>query len=150
MSDNYTRTIKTQADPNKAYWALTEGMHKWWTRPDAPMISLGDRSKFSFPPGKSYWTFEATRLVPGRAVEMRCVEALHIHEGQPREIETEWLDTCVCWAIEHDAGVTEISVVHEGLVPELLCFDVCKAGWDFFFVDSLQAYLDTGVGKPHR
>jgi len=28
-------------------------------------------------------------------------------------------------------------------------FEICESGWDYFFVDSLKAYLNTGVGLPH-
>lgn len=149
-SENYTRTIRVAADVETAYWALTEGMHAWWTTPDAPMTKIGDRSKFTFPPGKSYWTFEAAALEPGRRVEMVCVDACHLHEGQPKEIEREWLGSRVIWDISPTAEGAELALEHQGLTSALHCFDICVAGWDLFFVDSLQAYLDTGTGKPHR
>ena len=37
-----------------------------------------------------------------------------------------------------------------GLTPQLLCYDICEAGWDMFFLHSLKQYLDTGRGKPHK
>lgn len=149
-SQNYTRTITVNASADEAYQALTTGMHNWWTTPDAPMKKVGDRSKFTFPPGKSYWTFEASVLDPEKRVEMICVDALHLHEGMPKEIETEWLNTRVGWDIKRRDGKTDITVVHDGLVPTLHCYEVCEAGWDMFFVDSLKAFLDIGTGKPHR
>ncbi|MEO0440502.1 MAG: SRPBCC domain-containing protein [Pseudomonadota bacterium] len=149
-NENYKRTISVSAGADKAYWALTQGMHKWWTKPDAPMIKTGDRSKFTFPPGKGYWIFEAIALEPGKRVEMLCVDALPLHEGKPREIEEEWLHTRVRWDIKSGVDGTEITVEHIGLVPDLLCYDICAAGWDMFFTESLKAFLDTGTGKPHQ
>ncbi|QTD57328.1 hypothetical protein [Parasphingorhabdus cellanae] len=148
-SQNYKRIIAVKADAEKSYWALTEGMHEWWTRPDAPMKEMGDRSKFTFPPGNGYWTFEATALEPGRCVEMVCIEALHLHEDMPQEIETEWLDTRVRWDIRSNGNQTDIMIEHHGLIPGLHCYEICEAGWDMFFVDSLQAFLNTGKGNPH-
>lgn len=147
---NYTRTITVNATPAKAFWALTEGIGEWWTTPDAPMTKLGDTSKFTFPPGKSHWTFEATELQPDKSVEMVCVDALHIHEGQPTEIETEWLNTRVRWEIAADDDTTSITIEHHGLIPGLLCYEVCENGWDHFFLNSLPALLNTGTGNPHR
>lgn len=147
---NYTRTITVKNTPDAAYRALTGGIENWWTKPDTPLTSLGDRAKFSFPPGKSFWTFEATVLTPNERVEMRCVEALHLHEGQPKEIEKEWLGTRVIWEIIPNGDETDIRVEHMGLVPTLHCYEVCEAGWDLFFVASLKAYLDTGIGHPHK
>jgi len=150
MNDkNYTKSITVNASASDAYAALTSGMEHWWTKPDAPMKAVGDRSKFTFPPGVSYWTFEATKLVPGCRVEMECVDALHIHEGQPKEIEQEWLGTKAVFIIESDGDKARIQLEHVGLQPTLLCYDICQAGWDFFFLGSLQSYLDTGKGNPH-
>ncbi len=81
---------------------------------------------------------------------MVCVEALHLYEGKPKEIETEWLDTTVIWKIEGQGDKTVIHFEHDGLKPNLHCYEICEAGWDMFFVDSLKAYLDAGVGKPFQ
>lgn len=146
---NYSRSISVSASPKAAYHALTQGIEHWWTRPDQPITKVGDRAKFSFPPGKSYWSFEAVALVPGERVEMVCVEALHLHEGQPPEIEQEWLGTKVIWQIRREGDKTAITLEHIGLNPQLLCFDICRQGWDFFFAGSLKEYLDSGTGRPH-
>lgn len=148
MSD-YHKRITTTASADAAYAALTTGFEHWWTKPSHVITRPGDRAKFTFPPGVSYWTFEAVKLEPNRYIELKCVEALHKHEGQPAAIETEWLGTRVIWQIEEKARSTTIDLNHIGLKPGLLCFDICKAGWDYFHADSLQAYLDTGKGKPH-
>lgn len=147
---SYTKSIDVQADPSAAFKAVTHGVAGWWTRPDKPLANVGDRAKFTFPPGVSYWTFELTGMEePGR-VEWTCVDALHIHEGQPKEIETEWLNTKVFWNITKNGEGSRIEMRHQGLTPELLCYEICEAGWDMFFLGSLKQYLDTGQGKPHQ
>ena len=149
-SQSYTRTIDVTAPPEAAFAAVTYGVEHWWTRPDQPLAALGDRAKFTFPPGMSYWTFALTaRAAPSHA-EWTCVDALHIHEGQPKEIETEWLETKVLWQISPHGAGARIEMLHRGLVPGLHCYDVCAAGWDHFFLGSLKQYLDTGQGTPHR
>lgn len=146
--NNYERTIQTTASGADVYAALTTGYTQWWTSKGGSFEKPGDVAKFGFSERNGYWMFKAVILDPHR-VELECVEALHIHEGMPKEIETEWLGTRAIWDIkENDVG-TEIHFVHDGLTPDLLCFDICEAGWDMFFVDSLKAYLETGTGKPH-
>ena len=147
---NYTRPLTVSASPEKVFSALTAGFEDWWTKPDKPISKVGDRARFTFPPGRSYWTFEAAFLEPGKRVELVCVDALHQHEGQPAEIETEWLDTRLVWWIDSAAHGSEIRFEHQGLNPQLLCYDICEAGWDLFFVSSLKAFLDTGQGHAHR
>ncbi|MGI9391322.1 MAG: hypothetical protein ACR2O1_14790 [Boseongicola sp.] len=149
-STNYNRSIRVSAEATAAFDAVTKGIEHWWTRPDNPLTKVGDRAKFTFPPGRSYWTFELTKADPSGHVEWECVDALHIHEGQPKEIETEWLGTKVLWSIKQDGSHTDIEIEHAGLQPELHCYDVCKAGWDIFVLDSLRNYLETGEGSPHQ
>lgn len=147
---NFNRTITVSADAGTAYTALTTGFEHWWTRPEGTIQQIGDRAKFTFPPGISFWTFEAVKLVPGKHVELLCVEALHKHEDQPKAIETEWLDSRVIWTIEETGNRCTITMNHIGLTPDLLCFDVCVAGWDHFYTGSLKAYLNYGKGMPHQ
>ncbi|MGZ2260204.1 hypothetical protein [Roseobacter sp. A03A-229] len=148
-TQNYRKSIQVSAEAGAAFDAVTQHVDRWWTRPDHPLRNLGDRAKFSFPPGVSYWTFELTQSDPPGFVEWTCVDALHVHDGQPKEIETEWLGTKLHWRITGTVGSTTIELEHAGLTPGLLCYDICEAGWDFFFLSSLKQYLDTGTGSPH-
>ena len=38
---------------------------------------------------------------------------------------------------------------HEGLTPQLECYDMCRAGWEQY-VPSLRDYIETGTGAPYR
>ncbi|MEM9636497.1 MAG: SRPBCC domain-containing protein [Pseudomonadota bacterium] len=149
MSNNYARSIEVSASPADAYTALTTGIAQWWTSEAGRFDKVGDIARFGFSGKNGYWTFKATTLTPER-IEWDCVEALHIHEGKPKEIETEWLGTRVAWSLSKTEGGTRLDFEHHGLTPQLLCYDICEAGWDMFFVDSLKAYLDTGTGKPFQ
>ncbi len=146
---DYSKKITVGASPADAYVALTQGFDKWWTTPDNPIQATGDIARFSFPPGKSFWTFQATNLVPCSLVDLKCVEANHLHEGIHDAILEEWLGTTLTWHIHEEGGRTVIQFEHTGLTPNLHCYEICEAGWNYFFVDSLKAYLDTGVGRPH-
>lgn len=92
---------------------------------------------------------EARRLEPGKLVELECVDALHVHAGLSQEIRTEWIGTRLLWHLERASEGATVRFEHVGLTPTLLCYDVCQAGWDYFFVASLKSYLDTGKGTPH-
>lgn len=149
-NQNYKKTIQVATDPDTAIAAVTRDVGEWWTKPDQPLNALGKRAKFTFPPGISFWTFELTGLERPSSVEWTCVDAMHIHEGQPKEIEQEWLGTQVKWSITKTPQGCEIKVEHVGLNRSLLCYEICEAGWDFFLLSSLKQYLDTGQGSPHR
>lgn len=146
---DYRATVLAQCKPSQAYLALTRNIGNWWTQPDQPICRVGDRAKFTFPPNKSYWTFQAAELKPDSFIRLDCVDAYHIHEGQSNTIEQEWKGTSITWRIEPINAKTQIVMQHDGLRPDLECFEICKKGWDFFFCTSLKAYLETGTGSPH-
>ena len=148
--NDYSRTISTKASKEVVFDALTAGFSHWWTTPEGTITGVGDCAKFIFPPGISYWTFEALELKPAKSVTLKCVEAFHIHEGQPKGSEDEWLGSLIHWQIEDKDGLNHIHMKHVGLGPALACYDICERGWNHFFGISLQAFLDTGTGMPHR
>lgn len=151
-TNHYHKTITTSADIETVRAALTRNISKWWTEPDQALVNIGDRAKFSFPPNRSYWSFELTQLSDTKIV-LHCFDALHIHDGQPEEIETEWLETTLIFTLKQtqhgNKAVVQIDFTHQGLLPELHCYEICQAGWNFFFAQSLSQYLNTGQGTPH-
>jgi len=148
---SYQHTITVDASPAAAYRALTTGYDHWWTATQGQSFNhVGDRIKFSFAPNVSFWTLEAQELIPNTMVALACVEAHHIIVDKPNAPSTEWLGTTMIWHIEANGEQTHIHFIHSGLTPKLHCYDVCKAGWDTFFIDSLAAYLNTGTGSPHK
>lgn len=144
---NYKKSISVNASKKAAFDALTVNIADWWTSEAGKFEKVGDVAKFGFSGRNGYWCFKATKLYSDQ-IEWECVEALHIHEGMPKEIEQEWLGTRTLWSIDEKDGQTRIKLEHQGLTPNLHCYEICEAGWDMFFVDSLKAYLDTGTGKP--
>ena len=88
------------------------------------------------------------KLIPDQLIELQCIEANHIHPGSTASIREEWLGSKLKWRIIPDSQGTKILFVHEGLLPNLECYKICEAGWDFYFLTSLRNYLDCGIGQP--
>ncbi|MDH5178061.1 MAG: SRPBCC domain-containing protein [Gammaproteobacteria bacterium] len=146
MNKNYTREIVVSSTPDEAYKALTTGFNRWWTADCNTVNYAEDKITFKF--GPSFWVMRATNLVPGKIVELECIDAHHVHDGLPSSILNEWKGSKLKWEIQKHEEKTKIVLVHEGLVPTLECYEVCERGWDYFFVISLKEYLDTGEGSP--
>jgi len=146
MDNSYTREISVSNTPTAAYRALTKEFDKWWTIHCNPISEPGDRITFRF--GPTCWVMRANSLIPDNYVEPECTEAHHIHEGLPSSIINEWEGTMLKWQIQPQGDETKIVFIHDGLMPSLNCYEVCEQGWDYFFVNSLKQYLDTGAGSP--
>lgn len=144
---SYSRTMTVTATPDEAYAAVSRDIRKWWSEIGA-FEKAGDVATVTFPPNRTSWTFRAKTLKPGELVELECIDANHIHDGAPESLRTEWQGTTLVWRIERESDVTNVQFTHDGLRPGLACYDVCVAGWEHFIGSSLQAYLDTGIGRP--
>ena len=143
---NYHETISVDATRVASFDAVATQMNLWWTTiTDGRLDHVGDKVTARFPPNHGHWTFEATALDRGARIEMVCIDAHHKVEGQPKEIDKEWLGTKIIWAFDTVGDKTEITMTHDGLTPELICWGICLDGWNHFFKSSLKAYLD---GKP--
>jgi len=148
MNTNYTREIIVSITPDEAYKALSASFDKWWTTDCNSIYKTGDEITFRF--GPSYWVMRAISLVPEKLVELECIEAHHIHDGLPSSILNEWMESKLKWEIQKQEEKTKITLIHEGLVPTLDCYEVCEQGWNYFFVNSLKQYLNTGEGSPFQ
>lgn len=148
---NLTLSIDVQVPPTTAYKALTSGFRYWWSEfAEGTLDTPGDRLHMTFPPGRSYWTFEASNLEPGRRVSISCIGADHILTEHPEADRQEWLGSTIDWRINASDTGCIITMEHIGLTPSLVCYDVCEQGWAIYFQRSLKDYLNTGSGKPHR
>jgi uncharacterized protein YndB with AHSA1/START domain len=144
--ESFKREIIVSKKPGAVYRALTKEIDKWWTISADVISEVGDQATFRF--GSTYWTMNVQELIPEQLIVLECVEANHFHEGMPMSIREEWLGTKLIWEIAPHREGTKIAFVHQGLIPALECYDICQAGWEYFFVNSLKSYLETGVGQP--
>lgn len=145
QSDSYSRTITVNTNPDIAFRALTREIDKWWGAVSNEVNAKVDTFTAFFDEDATQWTFLITHFEPNSAVDMQCIDAEHVVEGLPESIREEWLGTTLKWRLQEVESGTRINFTHEGLVAELGCYDTCVAGWDYFFVNSLQNYLNERV-----
>ncbi|MCG3268798.1 SRPBCC domain-containing protein [Yoonia sp. I 8.24] len=149
-TNNYQEKIQVSASQDACFKAVATQMEKWWTETiEGGLKAVGDKVTARFPPDYGYWTFEASVMKGSSRLEMICVDAHHRVEGQPKEIDQEWLGTKIIWEFEVIAGKTEITMTHDGLTPTLNCWGICLDGWNHFLKTSLKAYLDGDEPRPH-
>ena len=143
IKENYFRRILVPVSSKTAYHALTDNIGKWWTEPEGNASNIGDTPTFHFDEGNTHWKMKVLNLVPNEFIHWECIEASHFSSNLDEDAKEEWLGTKLEWKFQHKNGKTEISLLHEGLSPELKCFNICERGWDFFFVTKLKEYLSS-------
>lgn len=147
---NYDEIIQVTATEDACFQAVATQMNEWWTQTtEGSLVKVGDKVTARFPPSFGHWTFEAKVFDRPNRIEMVCIDAHHKVEGQPEEIDQEWLGTKIIWDISAAGDKTEIRMTHDGLTPTLNCWDICLDGWNHFFKSSLKAFLDGEKPNPH-
>lgn len=143
----YNKTVEINAPVDKVFEAITEGLAYWWTTGVGEATRLG--AVFTTRFGKTYNHIKVTRLVPDREVDWQVVEQYHASEDLNHH--DEWTGTKIIWRLTPvEAAKTRLDFTHEGLVQSMECWSICEAGWNFFLLQSLRTYLETGQGQPFQ
>lgn len=150
MAKDYKHTLTVKAEPESVYLAVTKEYDNWWGPMNAHFLEIGDKATINFRPNPTTWTFQAKELEFPTRVVLECIDAKHVDGDLPDSVLAEWLGTHLIWEIERKGDGALVTFVHEGLVPGLKCYEVCKRGWSHFIEDSLQSYLNSGKGSPHK
>lgn len=139
--------VTIAAQPAEIFTAIARHVQQWWGYTDNPVSQTGDTFTTRF--DQTFWTFMIAELVTPQKIVWECVDARHVHEGY-NGIETEWIGTRVEWIIEPiSEGQSILKFQHDGLTPDLNCYEICTPAWERFVTQSLKAYVESGVGMPH-
>ena len=141
---NYQKSVFVNSKKQLIFKALTEEVDKWWSEIENSSKSKDDIFKISF--GKeSYWRFRLTEIKKYKKIVWKCIESHQDHNL--KGIDKEWLNSEITWTISDKGNNTKIDFLHKGLVTDGICYNVCSTAWDFYILDSLKNYLETGIGK---
>jgi len=136
-------TLTFDQTPEEVFAAVTN-VRGWWSeglqgQSEAP----GD--EFTYRHGSVHQSkHRVLQVEPGKLVTWDTLDADLTHAKNPRE----WIGTKVRFEITKKATRTQLRFVHDGLVPELDCFESCSKGWWYYVGTSLKQLIETGYGRP--
>lgn len=146
---NFQKTINVNTTKGKAFEAVTLGINKWWGNVDnSDILKLDDEFSIFFEEG-TQWRFAISKLEKYKEVRWKCIYANHTFSAL-KGIKEEWLNSEIIFNFkELNTNIIELSFEHNGLTPDLNCYEICDAGWTHFIVTSLKQFLETGKGSPN-
>jgi uncharacterized protein YndB with AHSA1/START domain len=141
MTDgSYEAHVRFSQPPQAVFEALTtvRGLAGWWSPAAGDGSGAGDVLRLDH-------QGEATLVLDVEAAEQPGLVGWRVRSYS---LNPEWAGTEITFRLEPgpDGGAV-LAFRHDGLVPELECFDRCSRGWDYF-LPSLRDYVETGAGRP--
>jgi len=92
--------------------------------------------------GDSFFDFTVTELIPGKRVVWLVTDCNMPWYSDKKE----WTNTKLVFDVTENEGVTTLNFTHEGLTPEVECYNDCAPGWTHWIKTSLFSYFTTGSG----
>ena len=142
---SYQQSILINESKMATYKAMTHHIADWWSTIEGFSDKINAEFKVLFG-SESYWKFKVVILNEPNEVVWECIESHQDHNL--KGIDEEWTNTKLYWLISKSGDKTKIDFLHDGLLSTGVCYEICSNGWDFYILDSLKHFLESGVGKP--
>jgi hypothetical protein len=137
---NYQKSIHIKSSKPIIFRSLSHELADWWGNMDNPINIVGDIFKVSW--GEPWYQFKVITYKPYEELSWECIDSNQII-GDLEGVEKEWVGTKLHWKIKQiDTETNELTFVHEGLIPDFICYDVCSNAWSDFIGTSLKEYLE--------
>jgi len=139
-NQDYHKSITTKVSAEEAFKKIYS-VGKWWTANfKGSAKNLNDIFTLRF--GKNKFTFKVVEVVPNKKLVWLSTDCY-----MPwLKDKTEWKNTKIVFEISEGENQTRIDLTHIGLVPGIECYNVCEAGWNQYFGESIPELLATGKG----
>src|SRR5450432_4108133 len=90
--------------------------------------------------GDSFFNFIVEELIPGKRVIWLVTDCNMPWYADKKE----WANTRLIFEVTENNGLTDLNFKHEGLTPEVECYNDCAPGWTHWIKTSLFSYFTIG------
>jgi hypothetical protein len=145
QQQDFHTTLVVDQTPEEVYNAIND-VRGWWSQDfTGSSAQAGDVFEVRFFGDVHYSRHLLSEMIPGKKVVWQVTDSrLNFIKD-----ESEWTGTTNSFEIKEQDGKTHILFTHQGLTPQIECFDGCSNGWQQY-LGSLLSFITTGQGQPYK
>lgn len=139
---HFTLTLETAQSAEKVFEAITR-VRDWWTGFFGEELmgeteKLNDTFSFRAGDGAHYSEHQLVEVVPGKKIVWLTTNS-DLNFIQQKD---EWTGTKVIFEIKREEGKTKLVFTHEGLTPDVECYNACSPAWTQYLQQKLLPLIN--------
>jgi Activator of Hsp90 ATPase homolog 1-like protein len=143
MGPHFSRRIPSTKSPQEVF-AILQDVNQWWTGIYGEQIEgvsnqLNEEFAYRAGNGAHYSKHKLIELVPNEKIVWLVTDS-HLSFITDH---AEWTGTKMSFNLTPTEEGTLVTFQHEGLVPEIACYDACSNGWSAYL-----SILENHLRKP--
>lgn len=146
-TQNFTLTLQTDKSPEEVFKAITN-VRSWWSgyydeHFTGNTEKLNDEFSFRTGDGVHHTKHKLVEVIPNK----RVVWLVTFSELTFVEKKDEWVGTKVIFEINQKGDLTQLVFTHEGLNPEIECYNACAPAWTKYLTNKLLPMITSEKRK---
>jgi hypothetical protein len=147
---NFTTTLIVDQTPEEVF-NVVRNVRGWWSGYYSEEIKgdteeLNDEFSFRAGGGAHYSRQKLIEVVPNKKVVWLVTDS----KLDFLEKKDEWTGTKVIFDILKKDTRTQLVFTHDGLMPEIECYDACAPAWSQYLHNKLLPLITSGKGNTGK
>lgn len=142
---DFTMTLLGNKSPEEVFDAIIN-VREWWSgfyeeSFEGPTEKLHDEFAFHAGNGAHYSKQKLIEVVPNQRIVWLITDSSLTFI----EKTDEWVGTRVIFEISQAGDKTQLTFTHQGLTPEIECYDSCAPAWTQYLISKLTPMINHKV-----